>query len=200
GPSVEIDVATFRGDERPPLEPFRPDRGEWTIAEPWLGYTPPAAAATVPTVFAADFEIKVIGDRSGRHLVAALELVSPANKDSPASRRAFAGKCANYLYHGAGVLIVDVVTSRSADLHRETLALIGHPDAAPLPDRSPHLYATAYRPIRRGDRTEVDVWAEPVAVGSLLPTLPLWLNAVEAIPVGLEAAYTDACRRRRISA
>lgn len=199
GPSVEIDVATFESGDRPPSEPYHSGGNGFAVATRPEVYTPPVATATGPAVFAADFEIKVMGDRSGRHLVAAIELVSPANKDSPENRRAFAGMCANYLYHGVAVVIVDVVTSRSADLHRETLAHLGLANLAPLPDGA-KLYATAYRPIRRkGPRNEIDIWAEPLAVGVALPTLPLWLNAVEAVPVELEATYTDTCRRRRIA-
>lgn len=199
GPSVEIDVATFEGGEREPATPYDPGGNGVAVATLPATYVAPPAVATVPAVFADDFEIKVIGDRSGRHLVAAIELVSPANKDRPETRRAFAVKCANYLHHGVALVIIDAVTDRVGNLHRETLDLLGHPAAAPLPDRTPQLYATAYRPIRRGQRTEVDVWAEPIAVGAALPTVPLWLNAVECVPVELEAAYTDTCKRRRIA-
>ena len=50
-------------------------------------------------------------------LRAAIELVSPANKDRAGSRRTFAAKCTGYLQHGISVVIVDIVTSRSANLH-----------------------------------------------------------------------------------
>ena len=36
-------------------------------------------------------------------------------------------------------------------------------------------------------------------IGQLLPTLPLWLNAVKAVPVELEMTYETALRRSRIS-
>ena len=39
-----------------------------------------------------------------------------------------------------------------------------------------------------------------LAVGSALPTLPLWLDAVTYVRLDLEATYTDTCRRRRIPA
>jgi hypothetical protein len=43
------------------------------------------------------FEIRVVDRRRGTRLVAAVELVSPRNKDRPESRRVFAVKCASYL-------------------------------------------------------------------------------------------------------
>jgi len=40
------------------------------------------------------FEVQVLRNFGGPQLRAAIELVSPANKDRPAARRVFAGKCA----------------------------------------------------------------------------------------------------------
>jgi hypothetical protein len=41
--------------------------------------------------------VRIYDDEANRTLVAAVELVSPSNKDRPASREAFATKCAAYL-------------------------------------------------------------------------------------------------------
>ncbi len=197
GPSVEIDVATFEsGDQPPAFEPYTRPGGSLAVATAPAVYVAPPPAGTVETVFADDYEIKVIGDRSGRHLVAAIELVSPTNKASDDDRRAFAAMCASYLYHGVAVIVVDTVTSRTADLHAETMTALGRPGWFPVPDGS-RLYAVAYRPKRRM-AAFVDVWVEPIRVGSPLPTLPLWLSAADVIPLELEVAYTDACRRRRL--
>ena len=71
------------------------------------------------------YEIRVYQDLGGAELRAAIELVSPANKDRAGSRRTFAAKCAGYLKHGIGVLVVDVVTARSANLHAELFDVLG---------------------------------------------------------------------------
>ena len=73
---------------------------------------------------ADEYEVRVYDVRRGRRLVAAIELVSPANKDRAGSRRTFAAKCAGYLKHGIGVVIVDVVTARAANLHEELFDLL----------------------------------------------------------------------------
>ena len=57
-------------------------------------------------------------------LAAAIELVSPSNRDRPEARRAFVAKCASYLQRGAGLVIVDVVTDRLANLHEELSAFL----------------------------------------------------------------------------
>ena len=55
------------------------------------------AALMAPASFPDRFEVLVFEAEEGATLVAAVELVSPANKDRPAHRRAFAVKCASYL-------------------------------------------------------------------------------------------------------
>src|SRR3954467_9006932 len=68
-------------------------------------WAPPAADGVLPAVFPDTFEVRVLSTDTGPKLVAAIELVSPGNKDRPAERRAFATKCASYLYQGISVII-----------------------------------------------------------------------------------------------
>lgn len=198
GMSIEVDVRTFQS---PPSQSAPTDKGNGAIGvvTPATVWAPPVPAATIPAVFADDFEVRVISAREGGpSLVAAVELISPANKDREDTRRAFATKCASYLYQSVAVVIVDVVTTRLANLHQEVLDLLGSPEAASLPPDA-RLYAAAYRPIRRADRDAVDCWLAPLTVGAGLPSLPLWVNATLAVRLDLEATYTDACLRRRIA-
>src|SRR5262249_51503495 len=115
----------------------------------------------------------------------------------PAERRAFAAKCAGFLAEGVSLIVIDIVTERRANLHNETMRLM---EAAPELDLPPEaaLYAVAYRPVRRGERDEIDLWARPLSVGAPLPTLPLRLTGDLFVPVDFEASYQEACRRRRI--
>jgi hypothetical protein len=121
-------------------------------------------------------------------LAGAVELVSPANKDRPAHREALVSKCAAYLQAGVGLVLVDVVTDRSADLPRELLARLGAGDPGP----GPSLSGSAYRPVERNGSAALDVWRKPLAVGQPLPTLPLWLRGGLCLPVELEAPPTSA--------
>jgi hypothetical protein len=129
--------------------------------------------------------------------VAAIELVSPRNKDRPEARQAFAIKCASYLHQGVSLIVVDIVTERRANLHRDILALLPGAVTDPL-NAQAVLYATAYRPLRRDGVEQIDLWVAPLAVGQALPQLPLGLTADLCLPVDLEAAYTDARQRRRM--
>jgi hypothetical protein len=194
GPSVEIDVATF--EREPPANGDEKGR-TLTTAGP-KAWTAPAAEGAIPAVFPDTFEIRVLLTDTGPKLVAAIELVSPSNKDRPAERRAFAIKCASYLCQGISVIIVDIVTSRRANLHNEVLRLMEAAEHWQLPAET-NLYAVAYQPLRRSKGDEIDIWRSPVTLGQALPTLPLGLRADLVIPVDFESAYAEACLRKRLT-
>jgi hypothetical protein len=91
-------------------------------------------------------------------------------------------------------VLVDVVTERPADLHRELLGRLGVADPGP----GLALFGAAYRPVERDGAAALDVWREPIAVGQPLPTLPLWLRGGLCLPVELEATYLRTCVEQRV--
>jgi hypothetical protein len=148
-----------------------------------------------PAVIAPRFAVEIRTEGSGK-LLAAIELVSPASKDQPAGRRLFAAKCATYLSGGIGLIVVDVVTSRQGNLHNELIDLLGLDATYHMPPQ-PALYTVAYRPLQIAGTGQIETWPQPLTVGQTLPTMPLSLEAELCVPVDLEAAYDEACRRRR---
>jgi hypothetical protein len=192
GPWVEIDVATFRDADASGT------RAGGTVTLPALAWAPPAPVMVVPAAFPDAFEVLVFSSEGGARLVAAIELISPANKDRPAHRQAFAIKCSSYLCRGISLIVIDIVTSRRANLHNEIMQVLGHGDKFAIPAEA-ILYAVAYRPIIRDQREQIEVWPSRLEVGGPLPTLPLALNAELVLPVDLEATYATACQRRRLA-
>jgi Protein of unknown function (DUF4058) len=168
GTRIEVDVATF-GDNVGLDAPHPNGAGTAVQTQVWA---PPKPVVVMPALFPDDFEVQVFSSVAGPTLVAAIELVSPGNKDRHETRQAFAAKCAAYLQQGMGLMVVDIVTSRHANLHDDLMALLGHTEGFTFPTPTP-LYATAYRPAHREERKEIDLWREPLALGQLLPTLPL---------------------------
>ena len=106
--------------------------------------------------------------------MAAVEIVSPANKDRAETRRAFVAKCAALLQQSVCVSIVDLITTRNFNLYADLLALIG-------------------------DTPRLETWAYPLALGKPLPKLPIWLTEEQAIDLDLEASYEETCRVLRIA-
>ncbi|MBP3960285.1 hypothetical protein J8F10_34085 [Gemmata sp. G18] len=136
----------------------------------------------------------VYGSRDGRYLAAAIELVSEGNKDRPEARDAFVAKCETYLQSGVGVVIVDVVTARTANLHDDLMARIS-PGVTTWGER---LYVTAYRPTGKNGSAQLTVWREGQTLGAPLPTAPLWLLHGPCIPLPLETTYEDTFRQLRL--
>lgn len=187
GRQVEADVAEF--DERFPQEHNgNPDGHGVAVAT----YAPPAVKATIEGVFPDDIEVQVKDTRDDMRLVAVIELVSPANKDGPDERRAFAAKTAAYLQRRVGVVTLDIVTESHSNLHDEFAKLMGLGAGFTMAEGT-NTYAASYRPIRRGEADAIEYWEFPLTVGQPLPTIPMYLRAIGTIPLDLEKPYTEAC-------
>lgn len=140
GSQVEIHVATLEKDEAPPVSRMAEENGGgssavWAPAQPSL-----AVETTLPDY--DEYEVRIFDARRGRRLVAAIEIVSPANKDRPEYRNVFVAKCAALLQKGVAVSIVDLVTVKRFNLYVELLSVIGHDDPT-MGDPPPHLYAAS---------------------------------------------------------
>lgn len=195
--SIEIDVATHDGGDADVPAAVREEGGGVATAV-WAPPRPTLSVAT-DSPDLDEYEVRVHDEESGR-LVAAVEIVSPANKDRPEHRRAFAARCAVLLQAGVCVAIVDVVTTRTANLYGEMLGLIGRADPAlargPVP-----LYAVACRWAPGppgGGPWRIETWLYPLEVGASLPTLPLWIAGDLAVPLDLDASYEETCRALRL--
>lgn len=194
GSSAEIDVATYEKDDRAAGATATGNGGIATAV-----WAPPKPTLTIATDLPAPngYEVRVYDSKRGRRLVAAVEIVSPANKDRPEHRAAFVAKCVALLQERVSVVIVDLVTTRNFNLYSELLGLLGQSDPALSPEPPP-LYAVACRPTRKGKDWALESWAHAVSLGHPLPTVPLWLADNLAIPLVLEASYEETCRALRI--
>lgn len=175
-----------------------PDEGRPDVCvRDWPPGGPPAAPAddvgpepdeeVAVATLAADTAVLV--ERAGR-LVAAVELVSPRNKDRASAQAAYAAAYAGYLLRGVHLLLVDVHRRPAgfsfADEVARALGL--KQPAVPSP------FAVGYRvggPSPAGGRF-LAVWRRPLTVGDALPLLRLPLSADESVPVDLEGTYRRA--------
>ncbi len=201
GASMEIDVSAYDKDEPAAFATASgasAAAGEGGVAI--AAWAPPRPTFDVVTDLPDqdEYEVRVYDTKRHRRLVAAVEIVSPANKDRPENRRAFVTKCAALLQQGVSVAIVDLVTTRQFNLYGDLLGLIGQTDPALAPEPPP-LYAAACRWTRKDNAWHFETWTHPLALGRPLPTLPLWLADDLAVPLELEASYEETCRVLRLA-
>ena len=197
GSYYEIDVCAFETDEpRPPRFMAEGEYGGVATAT-WAPPEPTLVVEADPTE-QYEYEVLVFDTSRARQLVAAVELVSPANKDRPESRRAMVAKCSALLQQRVCVSLVDLVTIRKANLYLELMEWIGQADPA-FSAAAPATYAVTCRGRKVSEKPRFETWAYPLHVGQPLPTLPLWLTPDLAISLDLEPSYEATCRALRIA-
>ncbi len=135
------------------------------------------------------YEVRVYDEKRHARLVAAVEIVSPANKDRPEHRRTFAAKYADLLQERVSVVIIDMVTTRSPNLYSEFLDLIGQTDPCLSPE-APPLYTAACRTTKRDNEWFLETRAQSLELGRLLPMVPLWLADNLAVPLNWKRAMS----------
>jgi hypothetical protein len=197
GSYFEIDVGTFdkEGDRDGPSDPHPVTNSGAATAT----LAPPAPTLTLDVDFPEQYayEVLIFDQTRNRRLVAAVEIVSPANKDRSESRQLFTAKCANLLRKDVCVSLVDLVTARRFNLYTELLALLGQTDPSMSPDPPP-IYAATCRKRQAGRKTKLDTWAVPLVVGQALRPLYIWLTETLMVSLDLEATYEQTCRALQI--
>ena len=199
----------------PLYDHFRPP---WSVQRPWEGFhrawataiafhlnnsgVLPADYFALPMLEAAgllevDFEVQLQRDRGALQLRAAIELVSPSNKDRPATRRVFADKCAGL-----------PSPRRVRDRHRHRNGAAGQPSCRDFAGhRTPGRAALAVAdatlcgglPERSwGERPRLEMWPTALTLGAPLPELSLWLELDLSVPLRLEESYTVTCGSLRM--
>jgi hypothetical protein len=187
GRFAEVDITTFESD--PGTGPDF-DAGGGAAAAVWPAK--PTTSFETDLLDQDEYEVRIYDQERGRTLVAAIEIVSPSNKDRPESRESFVTKCVALLQNRVSVSIIDLVTERDFNLHREVLERIGH--RFEENNAAPALYASSCRFVKK----RIDAWEHPLVIGQPLPTLPIWLAEDLVVALDLEPSYEKTCRALRI--
>jgi hypothetical protein len=123
-------------------------------------------------------------------LIAAVELVSPRNKDRPVARATYLARYVGYLLEGVHLLLIDVhrrpLSFSFADGIARELHLAQPPCPSPL--------AVGYRvgeSAASGGRL-LGIWRRPLVLGEPLPNMRLPLTVDSAVSIDLEQTYTRA--------
>jgi hypothetical protein len=129
-------------------------------------------------------------------LIAALELVSPRNKDRADAKETYTNRYLGYLRLGVHLMLVDVLPRPRGFSFSDAITGGLGLTLPPLPPP----FAATYRvgevvPVGDDMGSLVAVWRRPLQVGQPLPTLPLPLNVHRAVPIDLEQTYQRAAKR-----
>lgn len=189
GRSIADVLTLHTGSAQPEPWPLPPATGGTAVAE-----APPNVRRkqTIDTSTLSLRRTVAIRHVSGHRLVALLEILSPGNKDRAATVEDFAAKIVSALDLGIHVLLVDLFPPRPNDpqgMHgiiRQRLDLSDEP--YDLPTEEPLTLASyAAGP-------QIDIYLEHLAVGAVLPPMPLFLRPDRYVNVPLEATYQEAYR------
>lgn len=179
----------------------RPDVG----VRQWGPTLPAKEAATDTAVLEPDQELNVsfrLDPQMAVHidfhgqLIAAIELVSPRNKDRADAKETYTNRYLGYLRLGVHLLLVDVLPRPRKFSFADTITSGLGVDLPPLP--SP--FAAAYRvgeviPVGEEMGSLLGVWRRPLEVGKPLPTLPLPLSVHQSVEIDLEQTYQRAAEQ-----
>ena len=156
-----------------------------------LATTPPRVQLRVRAesdIYAAKARSVVIRHVSDHRIIAIIEIISPGNKSTRQSLRAFMDKAVQFLHAGIHLLVVDLFPPGPRDprgIHKVLWDEFIENEYTLPPDKP--LTMVSYI---GGEVPEAFI--DPTAVGELLPDMPLFLSPEVYISVPLESTYETA--------
>ena len=171
----------------------------------WGPAQPVGEVATDTAVLEPDLEASVairLDPQSAVHidlhgqLIAAIELVSPRNKDRAGAKETYCSRYLGYLRLGVHLMLVDVLPRLKGFSFSDAITTSLGLELPPLPPP----FAATYRvgevvPVGEDMGSLVGLWRRPLRVGQPLPALPLPLSIHQAIVIDLEETYQRAAKR-----
>jgi hypothetical protein len=129
-------------------------------------------------------------------LIAAIEIVSPRNKDRADAKETFTNRYLGYLRLGVHLMLVDVMPRPRGFSFSDAITSGLGVELPPMPPP----FAATYRvgevvPVGNDMGSLLAVWRRPLQVGQPLPTLPLPLSVHRDIMIDLEQTYHRAAKR-----
>jgi hypothetical protein len=197
GRDFEIDIGTMEQDSTSDVDY---SASESSSGAATMLQAPPLPTYSVDADFADEYQYEVLiyDVNRARTLVAAIELVSPGNKDREPTREAFIDKCAVLIKQGVSVSMIDLVTNRQFNLYADLLKRLRRRNDPQVGTKPSSTYAVTCRIQFDGQRNHLNTWYHPLTIGQPLPRIPLWLNDEQRIEFDLEPSYEETYRVLRV--
>ena len=158
------------------------------------GPRPALREATTTAVLPPPAELPIVGIYSAydtSRLVAAIEIVSPGNKDRPQAVRAFVEKIIFLLQDGVHVMVIDVISLPQPPMRQPILERLG----LAATTSEPGLWLSSYCAIPEDSphpHFTIKEWASQTPLNTSLPALPLFLQTDQQyVMVDLEQTYQE---------
>jgi hypothetical protein len=184
------DVLTLQAIENDPeLLSNAEEAGGTAVAE-----RPPQVAVSAKleqSIYAAKANRLVIRHQSHDRVVAILEIVSAGNKSGKAALEQFVKKATTALWEGIHLSLIDLHPPSVRDpngIHGAIWDALGGGEYRALPGKP--LTLAAYSAYALD--TPIEAYVDPIAVGNVLPPLPLFLVHGRYWNVPLEESYMQA--------
>jgi hypothetical protein len=181
------DILTLQTGDREPIDPR--ESGVVAVAEAPPRVSRKMVANPIAAYRAARRTI-AIRHASGHHLVALLEIVSPANKDRVSSLQDFVDKVHSAIDKGIHLLVVDLFPPGKHDprgVHAAICEPFDTEDYSPPPEKPLTLVSYAAYRIP-------EAYVELIAVGDTLSDMPLFIENNPYVNVPLERTYLETYR------
>ena len=183
------DVLTLQVGDAGPIQPT--DLGPIAVAE-----APPQVSRKMvvrpPTSYRLAQRTLTVRRRRNHRIVAMVEIVSPANKDRARSVNEFADKVYDALEHGCHLLLIDLLPHGPHDpqgMHYAIWENFDNEHEEPPPPADKPLSLASYLALPFPEASY-----EPIAVGDVLPPMPLFLDPDWYVNTPLEETYQAAFR------
>lgn len=171
----------------------------------WQPEPPKSAQETTTTLLEPDLE-GVANFRFDPHqaihidhhgcLVAAIELVSPRNKDRREAKEGYAARYLGYLRQGVHLLLIDLLPRPAGFSFVDVMGgALGLAIPATPPPSAVSFRVGAPVPSGAAESPVIGVWHRTLQAGQPLPTLPLALTSQQQTTIDLEETYRAACEQ-----
>jgi hypothetical protein len=129
-------------------------------------------------------------------LVAAIELVSPRNKDRREAKEGYSARYLGYLRQGVHLLLLDLLPRPPGFSFLDVLGTaLGLAIPATLAPFAVSFRVSDPTPKGNAESPVIGVWHRPLQPGQPLPTLPLALAARQHVLIDLDETYRAACEQ-----
>src|SRR5262249_29933278 len=138
-----------------------------------------------PDLYAAKAKAVVIRHTSGHRVIAIVEIVSPGNKNTRHSLRAFVDKAVEFMRAGIHLLVIDLFPPGPRDpqgIHKAIWDEFEEEEIELPPDKPLTLASYDAGPMNRA-------YVDFIAVGDGLPDKPIFLQPEHYVPAPLETTY-----------